>query len=144
MIGTGKLMTCVSKTSDLAKKRSVSMEELLNYPIIIFAPNGHPTNLTTYFIDLYKPKDFPLNIPFLLGSFSLVAQYISNNLGVGFMVSTINMNIFVNNFSDNIETINIKENTDTHLLLLGSEKTFNSPMVQEFIKLLPLKFPQTT
>lgn len=128
----GSYYAFVSKNSSLSKRKSISIHELLQEPIIMYAPNGQPEPLTYSLLTQYGTP----SIVFLANNIGIMSQYISMNLGVGALILYNDHTAIHKNKLDELVRLPLEENCQTVLCLLH-HKTLDvsKPFIQTLLNL---------
>jgi len=133
-IALGNFVAYVSKTSPLAKYKSLSIHTLLKYPVIMYAPDSNPDPTTDFFLRNYGEP----NIAFLANNIGVMAQYISMNLGIGYLIVIDQAQVVYDDKFNNMVRIQIEEDSQTICsLFYHKELESNNPLVQTFLDTLP-------
>ena len=120
-----------SNTFSELKKKTIKIEELNNYPLILLA-NG---SYGRFFLDDYCEKhNIHLNAKFELASYSLVSEFIKSGIGIGLLTREFIKEELENNTLFELNTNFNLENRSIGIIYLKS-KTLNR-CSKEFIKLL--------
>ena len=130
----GSFLAYVSKSSPLAKYKSLSMHELLKYPVIMYAPDGIADPTTMIFLEAYGQP----NYAFFASNIGIMTQYIAMNLGIGYLITLDHTSTVYDDKFTNIATIKIEESARTLANLFYHEKLpLDHPIVKAFIDTLP-------
>ena len=82
----GEYVCCVSKKSELAAKRNISLKTICQYPLVRFTNNlGDVSDVQSYFLNLYGAT----NVGFSTTSIGPWISAIENNVGVGLIHNVV-------------------------------------------------------
>lgn len=126
---TGEYVCCVSKNSELASKRNISLKTVSKYPLIRFTNNsGDVSDVQSYFLAPYGD----LSIAFSTTSIGLWISSIANNVGIGLIHNIVlSQSSMIRNEFEKVAVIPIREKTTLEVGMMVSEKS--APYVKVFV-----------
>lgn len=133
---TGEYVCCVSKDSELATKRNISLKTVSKYPLIRFTNNtGTVSDVQSYFLAPYGN----INIAFSTTSIGLWISSIANNVGVGLIHNIVlSQSSMIRNEFEKVVVLPIREKTALEMGILIPDETV--PFVQAFVDFIKSYF----
>lgn len=127
-----KLVACISKYSDLAKHKKLSVRTLLKHPLVMYVTEELQTNII---YNMLLPYGTP-NIHLISGNPYIFFQSIAQNMGIGVVPAGSLNNPTLYEALQDITLVQIKENLHTTYGCLLSKSTAPSPALAAFISAL--------
>lgn len=133
---TGEYVCCVSKDSELAAKRNISLKTVSKYPLIRFTNNtGAVSDVQSYFLAPYGN----INIAFSTTSIGLWISSIANNVGVGLIHNIVlSQSSMIRNEFEKVVVLPIREKTVIEMGILVPDVPL--PFVQAFVDFIKSYF----
>lgn len=140
-LGIGEYLCCVSKDSELAKKKSVSLKKICEYPMVRFTSStGSVSEIQSFFLEQYGTAKVVLSTT----SISAWISAIQSNIGIGLIHNIVlAQQSSIKQEFDKIKVLPIVENTALEIGLLlprqekRSGKLFEEFLVKYFAEILP-------
>ena len=107
VFGTNQYYCCVSRQSPLAKYQTLSLNKLLEYPIILYSASESPATPLVWLLQQYHENP---NVVLSVSAIPFWAQSIRDNIGIGFINSLVlSENSYWKNHIDQLVFIKLKE-----------------------------------
>lgn len=124
----GEYVCCVSKESELANKRNISLKTVSKYPLIRFTNNfGDVSDVQSYFLSPYGE----INIAFSTTSIGLWISSIANNVGIGLIHNIVlSQSSMIRNEFEKVAVLPIREKTSLEVGMMVPNTS--APFVHAF------------
>jgi len=138
----GNFVVYVSKHSPLAQYKTISVKEVFNYPLIMYAPDGIPDPNIETFLRHYGNPIYSI----LASNMGIIVQYVAMNLGISILIAIDETNTFPGNTDNAFNNLSHKsvialpieeDSSSLALLLYNPELSLKNSVVQDFIRFLP-------